>query len=142
MSLLLYTSCRKLIYMERNEQNIPCLASRQLMGKLDELQSSNAHGLKSATPFLCKSPLFLKQRVAYENITVSNLECDMHGIIRAKGFVAIRTFSHPVVLSFFNTLKAKDMPACLDRSVFKVYTANRTNRQCLRFHVSEDFYLN
>ena len=126
--------------MERNEQNIPCLASRQLMG-IDELQSSNAHGLKSATPSYAKAP-FLKHWVAYENITISNLECDMHGIIRAEGFVAIRTFPHSVVLSFFNTLKAKDMPACLDRSVFKVYTANRTNCQCLYFRVSKHFYLN
>lgn len=61
----------------------------------------------------------------------TRLKRNVHIVVCAKGFIAIGALPHAVVFSFFNALPAKDMPACFDRRVFEVDSANSADCQCL-----------
>ena len=55
------------------------------------------------------------------------LKGNTHGIVGAKGFVAIRTFSGARGCSFLNALFAEDVAAGFDDGVFEILVADCAN---------------
>lgn len=62
---------------------------------------------------------------------------NMHIIVIPEGPAAVGAFARTRGLALFHTILAEDMAACLDRGVFEISTAYRTESKCLGMEISK-----